>query len=99
MTIWISMPSVVIPKPTAVEMSGQIDPQYRRIFQAFSHPLEKVEDHLRLPRAGGMTSEILAASAMRPLLEDHAVDGKPGMLVDCRSSAAIGGVAPTFKLA
>lgn len=99
MDIWISLPSVVIPEPTAVEEESRIDPLYQRIFLAFSHSVEIIEDKLLIPRASGMDGEEVAASAIRALLTDYYADFAPNVLIDCRSSAAIGGPAPTYKLA
>lgn len=99
MDIWISLPSVVIPEPMTVEEKSEIDPLYQRIFLAFSHSTEIVDDNLLLPRALGMDSETLAASAMKPLLTDSHTALRLNVLVDCRSSAPIGGPAPTYKLA
>lgn len=99
MTTWISSPSVFVPE--AAESGPRVitDPVYARIFRAFSHSTERCEQSLLIPRACTKDREELAASAIEPLLEERDKSSMPEILVDCCSSAMIGGPAPTYKLA
>lgn len=99
MMLWISEPSVIIPEPSDHEHSIDVDPLYRRIYQAFSVlPDEVNENGFWLPRAR-IDRETMATAAIAPILGYYQSDQKPDILVDCHSSAAIGGPAPCYKLA
>ena len=78
-----------------------MDSWYERICQAYGRTLDNQEADVTLPRAPCMNTEELAACSIRQLLSNAPVVKKPelGMLIDCRSSAAIGGSAPTYRLA
>ena len=101
MTIWMSLPSLVVPEPSMGQVVQEMDGWYQRICRAFGHSVDPPTDSLFIPRAIQGDAEDLAACAIRRLLgrsegnEHSAVE----MLVDCRSSAAIGGSAPTYRLA
>jgi hypothetical protein len=104
MTIWISLPTSVVPKAIAIQESQVVDAWYQRISSAFepNPDIELTTDKIRLPRAPHLETEDLAASAIKKMFSDLGTErDKIGveMLIDCRSSAAIGGAAPTYKLA
>ena len=101
MTIWMSLPSSVIPEPTMAQDTQEVDAWYQRICRAFAHSVNPPQDALLLPRALGMDTEDLAACAIKQVLETEVGNEllTVEMLVDCRSSAAIGGSAPTYRLA
>lgn len=95
----MSIPSIVIPDPAEAEPVAGVDPAYERIFHAFSRSTRGTKDRLLLPRAQELEREELAAAAIMPLLRERYRDCSPDVLIDCCSSAAIGGPAPTYKLA
>lgn len=98
--LWISLPSIVIPKVDKEKNTIKIDHLYQQIFLVFSHSNKITKDNLLLPRcASEMEGEELAAMAIKPLLETYTIGELPSVLVDCRSSAPVGGPAPTYKLA
>lgn len=106
MPIWMSLPSVVIPEASFKDATGETDSLYRRyyriflrLFQAFSRPIEVMDEGPLLPRAKSIDAEGLAVSAIKLLLTSQPVRWNPALLVDCRSSAAVGGPAPTYRLA
>jgi len=99
MTLWMSKPSIIVPEAVEPEMVSEVDPLYDRICRAFSYSTRVIQDGLRLPRAYQLDREELAASAIRPLLRLRCRDSFPDILIDCCSSAAVGGPAPTYELA
>jgi len=104
MTLWISLPTCIVPKASAMPEPQTVDPWYQRICLAFGHnsDVEIAADQLRLPRVLRLETEDFAARAIKKMLGDSNVEcDETGieMLIDCRSSAAIGGAAPTYKLA
>lgn len=106
MSMWITPPLVVVPKPDLLQPIARQDPLYQRyeriflrLFQAFGRKTTAVDDGLLLPSAGNLDGEELAIKAIQPLMAQFGADWTPNLLVDCRSSAAIGGPAPTYKLA
>jgi hypothetical protein len=102
MTIWISLPTSVVPKSIKLQDTQKVDAWYKRICLSFEHRIDLPPDNLRLPQSVGVESEDIAACAINKLLEKSENGSRKlgvGMLIDCRSSAAIGGSAPTYKLA
>jgi len=87
-----------------MQESQEVDAWYQRICSVFGHnpDIDLNTDKLRLPRALHFETEDLAASAIKKLLSNFGAERDKisiEMLIDCRSSAAIGGAAPTYKLA
>ncbi|MBN1618752.1 hypothetical protein JW887_05440 [Candidatus Dojkabacteria bacterium] len=98
MDMWISLPSVIVPETVLEENDTEIDPLYQNIYSGFSCTTKIIKDNLQLPRACGKEGEELAAATIKSLLESHAAAKLSKVLIDCRSSAAIGGPAPSYKL-
>lgn len=100
MNCWIRPPVVVIPESCPSPDSEPVDGWYLRICRAFTQPNLTLGDDFILPRAGALNAEELAACAIRQALTFTTTDGSSPVevLVDCRSSAAIGGSAPTYVL-
>lgn len=97
---WMNVPSLVIPEERkASQNANETSLTYERLFHAFSRSLQEVKDDLVIPRACKLSREGLAAAAIKPLLHDRFEGASPDILIDCCSSAAIGGPAPTYKLA
>lgn len=99
MSIWMGLPSVVIPQATAMARDQKINPAYERVFSAFSRSARHVDDGILLPRALNISGEELAIAAIKPLLTEDRTDWTPSMLIDCRSSTAISVPAPTYEVA
>jgi hypothetical protein len=101
MDIWISLPSCFVPEPGKAPINQEIDAWYGRICWAFTRSVKLPKDDLLLPRTSNMDTEEFAATAIMPLLMPEKDDNPLAVkiLADCRSSAAIGGSAPTYRLA
>ncbi len=104
MTLWISLPTSIVPTASVMQESQAVDPWYQRICLAFGHnsDTDLVADKLRLPRVLRLETEDFAASAIKKMINNWGSEWDEkgvAMLIDCRSSAAIGGAAPTYKLA
>lgn len=98
MDIWMSMPMCSIPNESSGGADSDIDPLYKEIFNSLSHELQEEAPNLKLPRVKAMSNEEFASSAISMLLNNECNGWVPDMLIDCRSSAAIGGPAPTYRL-
>jgi len=99
MTLWITLPSSVIPEPSLAPDGQEADPWYQRICCAFEQDSSPPQDTLCVPRARATDAEDLAARAVKQVLSIEGNDRlKVNLLVVCRSSAAIGGSAPTYRL-
>ncbi len=104
MTLWISLPTSIVPKASAMQESQGVDPWYQRICLAFgsNSDIDLATNKLRLPRVLDLETEDFAASAIKRMFNSSGIapdEMGVEMLIDCRSSAAIGGAAPTYKLA
>lgn len=98
--MWVSMPSIVIPKVTVAEEESNIDPLYRQILLAYGHSTKRDQNiQTVLPRLVGMDSDLLGRMAVEKLLREAGLKDLPGVMVDCRSSASLGCPAPTYRLA
>lgn len=101
MAIWLSLPFSIVPELSAWKNNQEVDAWYERICRAFAHPVDLPVDTLLLPRILGMDAEDFASRAIKRVI-DSLVSSEPltiELLIDCRSSAAIGGSAPTYRLA
>lgn len=101
MTIWISLPEFFIPSDVGYQEAQDVDALYNRIYSAFNMKSEIESDKLNIPRIKGIeTEDLIANTVIQTLIKGSSISGEAvEMLVDCRSSAAIGGSAPTYKLA
>ena len=100
MNIWISVPTIIIPDPTIASGEDKADPFYEQIYTAYSEPLaDRDEDKsVTVPRLQSLENEEFVAQCISSLLRSKSISWIPSFIMDCRSSAPIGGPAPTYRI-
>jgi hypothetical protein len=108
MKLWISEPEVVIPPLSCASDEEAIPPAYQRILDSYSRWLGSLGGASRVadavgeplvPRGIGLTAEDLAVEAVSRLLASLPPRFNIELLIDCRSSPAVAGPAPTYMVA
>jgi len=72
---------------------------FKRVALAFQQPEELSNDGPEIPRYSGLDREKLATASIDILLKRYKLEHPPVFLIDCHSTAALSGPAPSYRLA
>ena len=98
MNIWISVPTIIIPNAIISNDDKRVDSFYEQVYSAYSEPYLNLDESSVIPRLIGQENEKYVVQCIDLLRKSETENWFPSLFVDCRSSAPIGGPAPTYRI-